>query len=243
MEGMKAMVFAAGLGTRLGKITQGIPKALVRINGRSVLELAVEMVTSGGFDDIIVNVHHFADRVIEEVKELEKKGYRITVSDEREELLETGGGLYKARWFFDRNPFLVYNTDIITDLNIRSLYACHLKNKGLATLAVMNRSDTRFFLVDNKGLLKGWTNKSTGEKILCDNSGAILTEAAFCGIHVIEPSVFDYMSEGHYSLTTLYVRLAETQKIFTMPQGEIYWADIGNREDLEEVRRHFKNRN
>jgi NDP-sugar pyrophosphorylase family protein len=156
---MKAMIFAAGLGKRLEKITENIPKALVDINGKTALHLAVEKCTDYGFNDIIINVHHFADMVEDEASRLNKMGFRISVSDEREMLLETGGGLYKARGFFDKNPFLIYNVDIISDLDLSSLYSFHIKNNGLATLAVRNRPGNRFYLVNESGLIRGWTNK------------------------------------------------------------------------------------
>jgi NDP-sugar pyrophosphorylase family protein len=146
---MKAMILAAGKGTRLGKITASVPKALVDIGGKSVLQLAVEKCTLSGFDDIIINVHHFAGLVEDEVERLRNMGYKISVSDEREMLLETGGGLFKARDFFDKTPFLVYNADIISDLNLSALYNFHIKKKGLATLAVRVRAGNRFYLIDN----------------------------------------------------------------------------------------------
>src|SRR5512140_1039455 len=141
---MKAMIFAAGLGKRLGAITHDIPKALVDINGKTALHLAVEKCTRYGFDDIIINVHHFADMVEEEAGRLNAMGYRVSVSDEREMLLENGGGLFKARSFFDSNPFLLYNVDIISDLDLSALYSLHADKKGLATLAVRHRPGKRF---------------------------------------------------------------------------------------------------
>src|SRR5674476_246142 len=119
---MKAMIFAAGLGKRLGDISEKIPKALVDINGKTALQMAVEKCTQYGFNDIIINVHHFADMVEDEVKKLNRIGFSVSVSDEREMLLENGGGLYKARDFFDTAPFLLYNVDIISDLDLSSLY-------------------------------------------------------------------------------------------------------------------------
>ena len=118
---MKAMIMSAGKGTRLGKITETIPKVLVDINGKTLLQVAVETCSRYGFDDIIVNVHYLAGMVEEEVTRLKRLGFKITVSDERDLLLENGGGLYKARDFFDSNPFLVYNADIVTDLDLSSL--------------------------------------------------------------------------------------------------------------------------
>ena len=234
---MKAMIFAAGLGTRMGEITQTVPKALVEINGKSVLRLAVEKCTLYGFDDIVVNVHHFADLVEDEIRRLNKMGFRITVSDERELLLENGGGLYKARGFFDRQPFLLYNVDIISDLDLSALYVTHLANKGLATLAVRHRPGKRFYLIDNKGLIRGWRNVSTGEQILAGKVDTELTEIAFSSMHIMEPEIFNYMQEGIYTFTTLYLELAEKHKIYTFKHDDGYWIDIGTPESLEQARK------
>lgn len=237
---MKAMIFAAGLGTRLGEITKDMPKALVEINGESILKIAVENVSKRGFGDIIVNVHHFADKVEKEIDLLKKEGYHITVSDERESLLETGGGLFKARWFFDNRPFLLYNADIITDIDLDALYRFHLEKKGLATLALRNCDDIRYFLIDSHGLVKGWRNKATGEEIRVDDSSGGLSEMAFSGVHVVNPEIFNYMNEGIYSMTTLYLKLAADHRICTFSHDKGFWADIGTSDNLEYVRKHFR---
>jgi len=237
---MKAMLLAAGLGTRLGDITGSLPKVLVDINGRSLLRIAVEKCTSSGFDDIIINVHHFADMVVEESERLKREGFRITVSDEREFLLETGGGLYKARNFFGKEPFLLYNTDTITDLNLHSLYNYHLEKKGLATLAVRNRSGNRFFLIDKEGLLKGWCNKSTGERIVACEETEILNEIAFSGMHIIEPEIFNYMNEGVYTMTALYLQIASSHDIFTYRDDSGYWVNVGTPDNIEAARSLLK---
>jgi Nucleoside-diphosphate-sugar pyrophosphorylase involved in lipopolysaccharide biosynthesis/translation initiation factor 2B, gamma/epsilon subunits (eIF-2Bgamma/eIF-2Bepsilon) len=236
---MKAMIFAAGLGKRLGNITESIPKALVDINGKTALQLAVEKCSAYGFDDIIINVHHFADMVEDEVKRLNKIGFRISVSDEREKLLENGGGLYKARDFFGKNPFLLYNVDIISDLDLSVLYRLHLEKKGLATLAVRHRPGKRFLLVDNEGQLRGWRNISTGEQILAGVDGEGLSEIAFSSMHIVEPEIFNYMSEGIYSLVTLYLNLAAEHNIYTLKHDEGYWIDVGTPESLEYIRNLF----
>jgi NDP-sugar pyrophosphorylase family protein len=233
---MKAMIFAAGLGTRLGEITESIPKALVDINGKTALHRAVEKCSSAGFDDIIINVHHFADMVEEEVSKLIGMGFRISVSDERDMLLENGGGLYKARKFFDNKPFLNYNVDIVTDLNITALYNYHLEMKSLATLAVRERPGNRFYLIDKDGMLCGWRNRATGEQILTSDMSEGLIEIAFSSLHIIEPEIFNYMDEGIYNMTTMYLKLAEKHKIFTFRHDEGYWHDIGTPEKLEDVR-------
>ena len=237
---MKAMIFAAGLGKRLGKITENIPKALVDINGKTVLQMAVEKCSAHGFNDIIINVHHFADMVEDEVKRLNKMGFKISVSDEREMLLETGGGLYKARGFFDKSPFLIYNVDIISDLDLSVLYRFHLEKKGLATLAVRNRPGNRFYLIDKSGLISGWRNKATGEQLLSGTTSEELSEIAFSSMHIVEPEIFNYMNEGIYTMTTLYLRLAAEHSIFTFIYDEGYWRDIGTPESLEYVRKLFE---
>lgn len=234
------MIFAAGKGTRLGTITGSIPKALVDINGKTALQLAVENCHSKGFNDILVNVHHFPEMVIAEAEKLRKAGYSITISDESDELLETGGGLYKARDFFDSKPFLLYNVDIVTSLDLASLYEYHKSKKGLATLAVRNRKGNRFLLVDTEGMLHGWRNVSTGEEIIITRKAGELHDRGFSGIHVVEPRIFKYMNEGIYTMTTLYLRLAKRHKIYTYTDNSGFWGDIGTPETLKSAREMSK---
>lgn len=233
---MKAMIMAAGKGTRLGRITQNIPKVLIDINGKSVLQLAVEKCSAAGFDDIIINVHYFADKVENEIVMLRKLGFRISISDERDTLLETGGGLYKARKFFGDDPFLLYNADIITDFDLEEFYKFHLEKKGIATLAVRNRKGNRFFLVNKNGLLRGWCNKETSERIVTGENDEELSEIAFSGMHIIEPGIFEHMSEGVYTMTAMYLQLAASHNIYTCRSDKGYWFDIGTPERLKEAR-------
>ena len=237
---MKAMIFAAGLGKRLGSITESLPKALVDVNGKTVLQMAVEKCSFYGFDDIIINVHHFADMVEDEVKRLNKMGFSVSVSDEREMLLENGGGLYKARGFFDKKPFLLYNVDIISDLDLNVLFRLHLEKKGLATLAVRHRPGKRFLLVDNDGQLRGWRNTSTGQQILAGVKDDGLSEIAFSSMHIVEPEIFNYMHEGIYSMIDLYLKLAPDYQIYTLKHDEGYWIDVGTPDSLEHVRNLLK---
>ena len=237
---MKAMILAAGKGTRLGKITDNIPKVLLEVNGKSLLRLAVENCSAYGFEDIIINVHHLADMVEDEIERLIRDGFKITVSDERDMLLETGGGLFRARDFFDTNPFLLYNADTITDLDLSVLYRYHLKMKGLATLAVRNREGKRYLLIDKEGLMKGWCNKVTGERIIACEETEDLSEIAFSGRHIIEPEIFNYMSDGVYTMTALYLHLAESHKIFTYREDGGYWITEGPPEDVKKARKFFK---
>jgi NDP-sugar pyrophosphorylase family protein len=233
---MKAMIFAAGLGKRLGNITENIPKALVVINGKSALQMAVEKCSAHGFNDIIINVHHFADMVEDEVKKLNNMGFKISVSDERKMLLDTGGGLFKARVFFDKCPFLIYNVDIISDLDLSSMYRFHIEMKGLATLAVRKRPGNRFYLIDKTGLIRGWRNKITGEQILSANTSEELSEIAFSSMHIVEPEIFNYMYEGVYTMTDLYLKLAGEHKLYTFRHDKGFWFDIGTPQNLNEIR-------
>ncbi len=237
---MKAMIFAAGKGRRLGKITETIPKALVNVCGKSLLNHAVERCTSFGFDDIIINVHHFADMVEKEVSRLNKMGFRITVSDERDMLLENGGGLYKAKWFFDDRPFLLYNVDIISDFDLSALYTLHVQKKGLATLAVRHRPGKRYIMVDSEYRLRGWKNIETGEVILAGASSPTDLEIiAFSSMHIVEPEIFKYMKEGIYSMIDLYLELAPSHPVYTLKHDEGYWVDVGTPESLDRVRKIF----
>jgi NDP-sugar pyrophosphorylase family protein len=239
---MKAMIFAAGLGKRLGSITKETPKALVDINGKSILRHVVEKVSSYGFTDIIVNVHHHAGLVEKEIERLVSDGFQISVSDERDLLLETGGGLFKAKWFFDDKPFLLYNSDIITDLDLASMLKFHNEKKGLATLAAAIHGHNRVFLTDKQGLLHGWRNKQAGEEIMARESNKELTEISFSGIHFADPEIFRYMSEGVYSMTALYLQLASAHKIWTFRHDNDFWIDIGTPDQLDEARKRLIDR-
>jgi N-acetyl-alpha-D-muramate 1-phosphate uridylyltransferase len=236
---MKAMILAAGRGTRLGDLSLTIPKVLVDINGKSILHRMVEKCTGSGFDDIMINVHHLSGMVIEEINMLRGLGFRISVSDESEELLDTGGGLFRARRFFGTEPFLLCNGDILTDLDLNQLYSYHIQKNGLATLAVRNRPGNRVFLVDPEGKLCGWANKATCEKIISKKTEEDLTEISFSSFHVIEPEIFYYMKDGIYSMTSLYLELAASQRIYTLTVNSGYWFDIGTPEKLQEARVFF----
>src|ERR1035437_430043 len=157
---MKAMIFAAGLGTRLKPITDNLPKALVPITGKPLLEHTILKLKSAGFDEIIVNIHHFPDQIIDFLKVNNNFGIRIEVSDERDQLLDTGGGIRKAKQFFDNGePFLVHNVDILSNVDLAELYNQHLRTNSLATLVVSQRDTFRYLLFDNNLRLNGWINE------------------------------------------------------------------------------------
>lgn len=236
---MKAMIFAAGLGTRLGELSRERPKALVEISGKSALRLACEKLTSSGFDDLIVNIHHHPSMMLDEIAKLRGDGFKITVSDETGELLDTAGGLLKARPFFAEEPFVCYSVDIFTDLDLRDMYNKHIASGALATLATRHRPGTRFLLVDKNGRMCGWRNVATKEEITTKGSSSGLSEAGFSSIQVLSPSIFGKMPEGIYSLTSLYLMLARENKIMTYLHDNGYWFDCGTPANLEKIRKHM----
>lgn len=233
---MKAMIFAAGLGTRLGELTRERPKALMDINGKTALRLATEKLVSAGFNDLIVNIHHHPALMMEEIEKLRNDGFSVAVSDESEELLDTGGGLLKARNFFTDEPFVCYNVDIFTDLDIRDLYNQHLASGALATLAVRHRPGNRFYLVDKSGRIRGWRNIATKEEIITVASSKGLEEMAFSSIVALSPEIFNMMPAGIYSMTSLYLMLAGKNRLMTYLYDEGYWFDCGTPASLEKIR-------
>ena len=236
---MKAMIFAAGLGTRLRPLTNDRPKALVEVAGTPLLAHVIQRLKQFGVQDLIVNVHHFADLVIDFLEKNDHFGLNITISDERDHLLETGGGLKKAAWFFDDGqPFLVHNVDIVSDLDLHALYQRHLKRGGLATLAVTERTSSRYLLFDRYHRLKGWTNVKTGEVRMARRTRARLKPWAFSGIHIIDPALLDLVTEtGAFSIIDVYLRLAATHTIRAFPHPAEGWLDVGKKENLEPAAR------
>jgi MurNAc alpha-1-phosphate uridylyltransferase len=234
---MKAMILAAGMGTRLGNIGKNTPKVLLDINGMTVLERILMKLSCHGFTDIIINVHHLAEKVMEAVnKSKDSLDVKITISDESDELLETGGGLYRVRDFFDDRPFLVYNGDILTDLDLGKMYAYHTRKGALATMAVRNREGTRAFLVDDNGIIRGWTNRKSGVDIITIEEPMNLTEIPSMAISVFDPGIFSYMEEGKYTMTSIVLKATETGRVIVFRHDRGYWVDIGTPEQLEKAR-------
>jgi len=237
---MKAMIFAAGLGTRLGELTKVKPKALADINGHTMLQLTAGKLVAAGFDDIIVNIHHHPEQMMEEIDRLRALGFSLSVSDESEELLDTAGGLLKARHFFDDRPFLCHNVDEFTDLDLKEMYNQHAGSGALATLAVRHRPGNRFLLVDGSGRMRGWRNNATKEEIITGENSRRLEEVGFSGIQVLSPAILDMMPGGIYSLTSLYLTLAKNNPVMTYLHDYGYWFDCGTPQSLEKIRRHLK---
>ncbi|MFH2094181.1 MAG: nucleotidyltransferase family protein [Bacteroidota bacterium] len=234
---MRAMVFAAGLGTRLRPITDNTPKALVKVNGKPMLENVLRRLIRFGFEEIIINVHHFADQVCEFLENNKNFGIDISISDESDYLLDTGGGLKKARWFFDNKPFIVHNVDVITDLDLRKIYKFHISQDAIVTLAVRNRKTARYFLFDKENNLCGWKNFETNETKIARMPRSKLIPIAFSGIQAISPEIFDYMDrDGAFSITDVYLKLAaDNKKIAAYNHDDTFWMDLGRPENIIEA--------
>ncbi len=244
---MKAMILAAGLGTRLRPLTDTRPKALVELAGRTLLEITLTRLRTFGVTEVIINVHHFADMVIDYLKANKNFGMRIEISRE-EVLLDTGGGLKKAAWFFLEDPhrldepFLLHNVDVISTIDLRRMLQFHTENHALATLAVQNRETSRPLLFDDHLQLSGRPidNKDTFISSEARNLSSIPLQAlAFSGIHVISPRVLPMLTEeGVFSIITSYLRLAaQGQKILAFRADQFYWRDLGRPADLTQAAR------
>jgi NDP-sugar pyrophosphorylase family protein len=223
------LILAAGLGTRLRPITHTIPKALVKIGGHTLLEGAIRHLADYGVKEIVINVHHFADQIIQYLDRNRNFGLNIFISDERDQLLDTGGGLNKAsRFFAGKDPFFIRNVDIISDLDLQNMMDHHVQSNAIATLAVRNRETSRYFLFDPNHRLCGWTNLKTGEKILSIESAVKLEMFAFSGIQILNPEIFALITEeGKFSLTGLYLRLAKENLIKGYIDNGSVWRDVG----------------
>jgi len=243
---MKAMILAAGLGTRLRPLTDDRPKALVEINGRTLLEITLSRLRNFGVSEVIINVHHFADMILDYLKTNSNFGMRIEVSRE-DGLLDTGGGLKKAAYFFvgdptgSEEPFLLHNVDVLSTIDLRRMVQFHSDHRALATLAVRDRKTSRYLLFDDQLQLCGRRADTNQEHELvrtAERSQAL----AFSGIHVISPRLLRMMSEeGAFSIITTYLRLAaQGEKIFAFRADEYDWRDLGKPENVEQAAKHLK---
>ena len=233
---MKAMILAAGLGTRLRPLTDDRPKALVEVAGRTLLEIAICRLRNVGVREVIVNTHHYADMVADYLRAHDGFGLRIEISRE-EDLLDTGGGLKKAAHFFlegnSQEPFLLHNVDVISTIDLARMMQFHTEQNALATLAVQDRETSRYLLFDEGGELCGRRAGRDGKADLVRPARA--TQAlAFSGIHVISPQIFSKMKEeGAFSIIPLYLRLAaEGERVAAFRVDEYYWRDLGRAENV-----------
>lgn len=225
----RAMVLAAGMGTRLGELTSDRPKALVEYHGKSLLEIVLRRLIHHGFRDIIINIHHFPDQIIKFTESKKNFGVNIIFSDESDQLLDTGGGIKKAEWFFENEPVLIHNVDVYTDLNLDGIYSYHNASSHIATLAVKKRETTRPFLRNKYGLLCGWENIPDGEKIITSDDEDP-ERIAYSGIGVLNPEFIRLLPEGgKYPLTPEILRISKTHEIGLLEHSGI-WRDMGKPE-------------
>lgn len=234
---MKALILAAGLGTRLMPLTADTPKTLVTVNGVTLLEIAIRKLAEAGFNEIIVNVHHHAAKVKDFIRDHTFPGAAIAISDESGLLLDTGGAILNARPFLDGNePFLVHNVDVISNIDLHLLKESHDIKNSLATLSVIDRKTRRYFLFDDELRLAGWTDTSTGEKKWVGNPLKEARQLAFSGIHIIEPDIFDLFEEkGRFSIIDAYLSLAKKRPIFGYIQDDAVWFDVGKPDQIATV--------
>ncbi len=235
---MKAMLLAAGLGTRLRPLTNDRPKALVELNGRTILEINLLRLKSFGVTDVIINVHHFAQKIVDYLKSHNNFGLHVEISREDDLLLDTGGGLKKAAWFFletvtrhDPNePFVLHNVDILTDIDLGAMLNFHREQKPLATLAIQKRQTSRLLVFDPGGQLL--RRAESPDKTAPDGQ-----LAAFSGVHVISPRLLPMLSEtGVFSIIDSYIRLAaEGHRILAFAADQYYWRDLGRPADLAQA--------
>lgn len=235
---MKAMVLAAGLGTRLHPLTNDKPKALVEVAGRTMLQITLDRLRDAGVHDVVINAHHFADALIAYLETHGNFGMQIEVSRE-DVLLDTGGGLKKAAWFFSggEEPFLLHNVDVVSTIDLERMIAFHREQRALATLAVQKRETSRYLLFDEQGLLCG-RRRGNGDTEMARNA-KVTESVAFCGIHVIAPRLLDMMEEeGVFSIVDTYLRLAgRGKRILSFRADDYYWRDLGKPEQITAAER------
>ncbi|ULB34876.1 nucleotidyltransferase family protein [Proteiniphilum propionicum] len=237
---MKAMIFAAGLGTRLKPLTDTMPKALIRVGGKPLLQHVIEKLKGSGFDEIIINIHHFADQIIDFVESNDYFDIRIEFSDERDRLLDTGGGVKKASWFFDdHKPFLIHNVDILSNIDLRSLYKIHELNNSEATLVVSDRPTSRYLLFDDSLQLKGWLNKTNGEtkSHFPDINPDNYNKLAFSGIHILNTSILSYMQHfpDKFSIIDFYLSICSKVRVAGYTPVNLKMIDVGKPGSPEEA--------
>ena len=233
---MKAMIFAAGLGTRLKPLTDHMPKALVSVAGKPMLEHVIGKLKAAGFNEIVINVHHFANQIIDFLKEKDNFGITIHISDETDMLLDTGGGIKKAASFF-HEPFLIHNVDILSNVDLKSLYEYHLTSGNDATLLVSPRKTVRYLLFNDGNRLCGWVNKDT---LQTKPEGFVYQpevqkEYAFGGIHIISPTLFNYMGDewtGKFSIMDFYLKTCDVAKLGGYAKEDLQLIDIGKPDTL-----------
>ncbi len=238
----RAMILAAGKGRRLEPITNDLPKALVKVGDKTMLQHSIEHLKQYGFDQLIINLHHFSGQIKQYLKEHNNFGANIAFSEEKFQLLDTGGGLkHASRYFQTNDSFIIRNVDILSNLNLSQLYDFHEKHGATATLVVRRRKSSRYLLFDNNNRLCGWENIQTGEKKMIRQVKSY-QRLAFSGIHTSNPLIFSEMPvKSVFSILDVYLEAAAKHNIIAYIDEKAYWFDIGNVEKLEKARRFFTN--
>ena len=236
----RAMLLSAGLGSRLKPFTDHHPKALAVVNGQTLLQRNIEYLQKHGIYEVIVNVHHFAEQITDAIAKNKGWGSNIIISDETDEVLETGGGLQKAGWYFaGETDFVLMNVDILTDMNLSQMIQQHQSQNSLATLAVSQRETSRYFLFDAYGTLSGWKNIKTGEERIVHMRKGLI-QKAFSGIHVINQSIFSFMKqEGKFSMVDVYLDLAKEHIISSYDHTGANLVDVGKPENIRKAEAVF----
>lgn len=237
---MKAMIFAAGLGARLKPLTNNTPKALIPIAGKPMLEHVILKLKAAGFDQIVINIHHLGQQILDFLAANNQFGIQIYISDEQDYLLDTGGGIKKAARFLQGNePFLIHNVDIISNVDLQALYNSHVKSDSLATLLVSQRNTSRYLLFNQENKLCGWRNHETGEvkSYYPYFNPEQYNEYAFGGIHVISPDIFNWMEEwtGKFSIINFYLSICARTTIQGYLAENLRLLDIGKPETLAQA--------
>ena len=237
---MKALILAAGLGTRLFPYTTDRPKALVELNGTTLLELAIRKVCELNPSHIVINIHHFGDQILEYLEEKDNFNLPITVSDEREQLLDTGGAILKAKTLLgEEESFVVYNADVLSSMDLNELARYHHEKGGIVTMAVRERITDRYLLFDQNMELSGWENQKTGETKIVRKDHE-LSRFAFSGIQIVEPELFSMITEtGKFPIIPMYLRIAENATIVGYKDTSQLWMDLGKPEQLLKARALF----
>jgi NDP-sugar pyrophosphorylase family protein len=242
---MKALIFAAGLGTRLRPLTDKTPKALIPVGGKPMLEHVILKLIASGFDEIAVNIHHEGRQIIDYIESKRHFGIHIHISDERDYLLDTGGGIKHAREYLDGSePFLVHNADILSNVDLKQFYRQHSEHPALATLLVSRRESSRCLLFDEENRLCGWQNRETGEvkSPYPSLDPSLYTGYAFSGIHVISPEIFRWMDDwtGKFSIINFYLAICAEATIRAYPSDNLQLLDIGKPEALAKAEEWLK---
>jgi NDP-sugar pyrophosphorylase family protein len=238
---MKAMILAAGLGTRLKPLTNSIPKAMVSMAGRPLLYYVINKLIASGVNQIVINVHHFPETIIKYIETNKMFGIDITFSKE-ETLLDTGGGLKRVSWFFDDGkPFILHNVDVFSEIDLAAMLKYHYHKKSMATLAVRKRKTTRYFLFDQDDKLVGWQSLETGEEELVAERPQYLNNLSFMGIHILSPDIFPLLpTDSIFSIIKAYLSLAQQgHQIVGYRNDRDFWIDLGKKENLQEAEEYM----